>query len=173
MQLLSGWTLRCWQTLALVQQDSPCIWIFVVTSVIQQFDSWLQQWRSIFKEKHKRICIRIKFYLTIKQYFKWIKDTLLEVAISFCSSFEDVIRGTLQSGSYVSLFWWEKWPILILQQFYLQEYKIKADGYHLVEQSCILARSCSIWWLAYNIFYSNNKNTCYQKTVVINILTFY
>lgn len=30
--------------------------------------------------------------------------TLLEVAISFCSSLEDVMTGTLQNGSYASLF---------------------------------------------------------------------
>ena len=33
------------------------------------------------------------------------KHTLFEVAMSLCSSLDDVIRGTLQRGSYVSLFW--------------------------------------------------------------------
>lgn len=38
-------------------------------------------------------------------YYNETEPTLFEVAISLCSSLEDVIKGTLHRGSYVSLFW--------------------------------------------------------------------
>lgn len=37
-----------------------------------------------------------------------VQRTLFEVAISFCSSLDEVMTGTLQKGSYASLFCWNK-----------------------------------------------------------------
>lgn len=61
------------------------------------------------------------------------QHTLFEVAISLCSSLDDVIRGTLQRGSYVSLFWKKDiFPLKILHKHTKLLHTVNFTGSHSV-----------------------------------------